>query len=133
MSWFKKIAETIKGNEDFSDIKSSTLRDVINGNILTKKFLKKQYGLLILIAVLAFAYVDNRYYCETQQARVIELKKQIQDVKYESLTISAQLMKITRQSNILNMVNERGLNLKESNTPPVVIETLEENKEKSKK
>jgi len=40
MSWFKKIAETIKGNEDFSDIKSSTLRDVINGNILTKKFLK---------------------------------------------------------------------------------------------
>ncbi len=133
MSWFKKIAETIKGNEDFSDIKSSTLRDVINGNILTKKFLKKQYGLLILIAVLAFAYVDNRYYCETQQARVIELKKQIQDVKYESLTISAQLMKITRQSNILNMVNERGLNLKESNTPPVVIETPEENKEKSKK
>ena len=133
MSWFKKIAETIKGNEDFSDIKSSTLRDVINGNILTKKFLKKQYGLLILIAVLAFAYVDNRYYCETQQARVIELKKQIQDVKYESLTISAQLMRITRQSNILNMVNERGLNLKESNTPPVVIETLEENKEKSKK
>ncbi|MGB4415707.1 MAG: FtsL-like putative cell division protein [Paludibacter sp.] len=133
MSWFKKIAETIKGNEDFSDIKSSTLRDVINGNILTKKFLKKQYGLLILIAVLAFAYVDNRYYCETQQARVIELKKQIQDVKYESLTISAQLMRITRQSNILNMVNERGLNLKESNTPPVVIETPEENKEKSKK
>jgi len=87
---------------------------------------------LILIAVLAFAYVDNRYYCETQQARVIELKKQIQDVKYESLTISAQLMKITRQSNILNMVNERGLNLKESNTPPVVIETPEENKENQK-
>ncbi len=133
MSWFKKIAETIKGNEDFSDIKSSTLRDVINGNILTKKFFQKQYGLLILIAVLAFAYVDNRYYCETQLVRVIELKKQIQDVKYESLTISAQLMRITRQSNILNMVNERGLNLEESNTPPVVIETPEENKEKSKK
>ncbi|MCE5331585.1 MAG: hypothetical protein LLF95_05525 [Bacteroidales bacterium] len=133
MSWFKKIAETIKGSEDFSDIKSSTLRDVINGNILTKKFLKKQYGLLILIAILAFIYVDNRYYCETQQVRVIELKKQIQDVKYESLTISAQLMRITRQSNILNMVNKRGLNLEESNTPPVVIETPEENKEKSKK
>ncbi len=121
MSWIKKIADGIKGNEDFSDIKSSTLRDVINGNFLTKKFFQKQYGLLIMIAILLFMYVDNRYYCETQQVKVIELKKQIQDVKYESLTISAQLMELSRQSNVLTKVKERGLNLAETDTPPVVI------------
>lgn len=121
MSWIKKIADGIKGNEDFSDIKSSTLRDVINGNFLTKKFFQKQYGLLIMIAILLFMYVDNRYYCETQQVKVIELKKQIQDVKYESLTISAQLMELSRQSNVLAKVKERGLNLVETDTPPVVI------------
>ncbi len=121
MSWIKKIADGIKGNEDFSDIKSSTLRDVINGNFLTKKFFQKQYGLLIMIAILLFMYVDNRYYCETQQVKVIELKKQIQDVKYESLTISAQLMELSRQSNVLTKVKERGLNLVETDTPPVVI------------
>jgi len=54
MSWFKKITDAIRGSEDFSDIKSSTLRDVLNGNILTKKFFQKQYGLLIMIAVLTF-------------------------------------------------------------------------------
>jgi len=121
VSWIKKIADGIKGNEDFSDIKSSTLRDVINGNFLTKKFFQKQYGLLIMIAILLFMYVDNRYYCETQQVKVIELKKQIQDVKYESLTISAQLMELSRQSNVLAKVKERGLNLVETDTPPVVI------------
>lgn len=126
MSWFKKIAEAVKGNEDFSDIKSSTIRDVINGNILTKKFFQKQYGLLIMMAILAFMYVDNRFYCETQLAKVIELKKDIQDVKYESLTISAQLMEISRQSNIQRMIKEKGLNLIESATPPVVIETPKE-------
>jgi hypothetical protein len=122
MSWFKKLAEGIKGNEDFSDIKSSTLRDVINGNILTKNFFRKQYALLALIALLAFMYVDNRYYCETQLAKVIELKKSIKDVKYESLTISAKLMEISRQSNIMRMVNERGLNLEVTETPPILIE-----------
>jgi len=121
LSWIKKIADGIKGNEDFSDIKSSTLRDVINGNFLTKKFFQKQYGLLIMIAILLFMYVDNRYYCETQQVKVIELKKQIQDVKYESLTTSAQLMELSRQSNVLAKVKERGLNLAETDTPPVVI------------
>ena len=130
MSWYKKIAEAIKGNEDFSDIKSSTIRDVINGNILSKKFIQKQYGLLIMIAILAFMYVDNRFYCETQLAKTIELKDKIKDVKYESLTISAQLMRISRQSNILKMIEERGIDLDESTTPPVVIETAKEEKEK---
>src|SRR5450759_1952886 len=110
MSWFKKITDAIRGSEDFSDIKSSTLRDVLNGNILTKKFFQKQYGLLIMIAVLTFFYVDNRYYCETQLAKEIEMKKKIQDAKYESLTISAELMQISRQSNVFKMVNDSGLN-----------------------
>jgi len=121
MSWIKKIAEAIKGSEDFSDIKSSTARDILNGNILTKKFLQKQYGLLIMIAILLFLYVDNRYYCETQLAKEIRLKKEIQDLKYESMTISADLMTISRQSNVLNTVNSRGLNLIETYTPPIVI------------
>lgn len=128
MSWFKKIAEAIRGSEDFSDIKSSTARDILNGNILTKKFLQKQYGLIGMIAILMFMYVDNRYYCETQLAKEIELKKKIQDVKYESLTNSAELMQISRQSNVLKMVNERGLNLIQTTTPPVVIEDIEKKK-----
>ena len=122
MSWFKKIADAIRGSEDFSDIKSSTARDIINGNILTKKIFQKQYGLLIVIAVLTFLYVDNRYYCETQLAHEIDLEQKIQDAKYESLTISAELMEISRQSNVMNAVNVNGLNLVENTTPPLVIE-----------
>ena len=122
MSWFKKIVDAVRGSEDFSDIKSSTVRDILNGNILTKRFFQKQYGLIIMIAVLVFLYVDNRYQCENQQAREIELKKKIQDVKYESLTISAELMEISRQSNVMKKVNESGLPLVESTTPPIVIE-----------
>ncbi len=121
MSWFKKIIAAIKGSEDFSDIKSSSVRDILNGNILTKNFLKKQYSLLIMIAVLTFLYVDNRFYCETQLAKEIDMKKKIQDVKYESLTISAELMQLSRESNVINMVNARGLNLKETIIPPIVI------------
>jgi len=122
MNFLKKIAEAIRGSEDFSDIKSSTVRDILNGNILTKKFLQKQYGLLIMIAVLTFFYVDNRFYCETQLAKEIDLKKKILDVKYESLTISAELMEISRQSNVMDKVNASGISLIQSTTPPFVIE-----------
>jgi len=122
------MAEAIKGSEDFSDIKSSTVRDILNGNILTKRFFQKQYGLLIMMAILTFMYVDNRFYCETQLAKEIQLKKDIQDLKYESMTISAELMTISRQSNVMNTVNSRGLNLVETSTPPIVIvDSVKEN------
>ena len=119
---FKRILESIRGSEDFSDIKSSTIRDILNGNILTKRFFQKQYGLLIMIAVLTFLYVDNRFYCETQLAHEIDLKKKIEDLKYESLSISAELMEISRQSSVIKKVNESGLDLVESIAPPTVIE-----------
>ena len=72
MSWFKKMAEAIKGSEDFSDIKSSTVRDILNGDIFSKKIFKKQTKLMIMIALLMFAYVDNRFSCERQLATEIE-------------------------------------------------------------
>lgn len=126
MSWFSKVIESIKGNEDFSDIKSSTVRDVINGNLLTKNFIKKQYKLILLMAFLAVVYVNNRYVCETQLAHAIELKKQIKDLKYESLTISAQLMGVSRQTSIMQLLNEKGIALKEAKTPAIVIERIAE-------
>ena len=128
MSWIKKITDAIVGSEDFSDIKSSSVRDILNGNILTKKFIQKQYGLIFMIAVLTFLYVDNRFYCETQLAKEIDLKKKILDVKYESLTNSAELMKISRQTNVLEMINSRGVTLIQTATPPIVIEDSIEQK-----
>jgi hypothetical protein len=121
MSWFNKIIEEIKGSEDFADIKTSSWRDFVNGNIFVKKFFRKQYPLLIMIAILLFVYVDNRYYCEQQTKRKVQLETELQDLKYENLTISADLMRLNRQSNVERMINERGIEVKESKTPPILI------------
>lgn len=122
MSFFKRIIEKIRQNEDISDIRSSSVRDILNGNILTKRFIRKQYLLIILLVVLSIVYIDNRYASEKQIAKVAMLKKSIQDAKYESLTISAELMEISRQSNILKLMQSKGMQLKPGNTPPIVVD-----------
>ncbi|MEA4974984.1 MAG: FtsL-like putative cell division protein [Paludibacter sp.] len=122
MSFFKNIVDRIRQSEDLSDLRSSSVRDILNGNILTKKFIRKQYLLIILLVVLSIGYIDNRYASEKQIATMVMLKKNIQDAKYESLTISAELMEISRQSNLLLLMESKGMMLKPGNTPPIVIE-----------
>jgi len=122
MSFFKNIVERIRQSEDLSDLRSSSVRDILNGNILTKKFIRKQYLLIILLVALSIGYIDNRYASEKQIANMVMLKKNIQDAKYESLTISAELMEISRQSNLLLLMESKGMQLKPGSTPPIVIE-----------
>ncbi len=133
MSFWNKILETIKGNEDFSELKSSSFRDFLNGNILNKNFVRKQFKLMILIAVLTVFYIDNRYFCEKQIAEEVRLKKELQDIKFESLTISAQLTTLGRRTYVLDYINSKGLDLKESAIAPVVIEEPDLEKEEELK
>jgi hypothetical protein len=122
MSWFSKIIENIKGSEDFSELKSSSFRDVLNGNIFTKRFFIKQIGLLIMIVVLFIFYIGNRYEYESELTYQNKLKKEVQDKKYESLSISAELMQVSRQSNVEKMLKERGIELHEPVSPLVVLD-----------
>jgi hypothetical protein len=112
MDWFKNIID---------ELKEISLLDFLNGGIMRTKIIRNQYLLILLIAFLAFIYVDNRYYCEQQTKRQVQLEKELQDLKYESLTISAELMRTSRQSNVEQMINERGIDVKESKVPPVII------------
>ena len=118
----KSTKDKILESEYWKEIKEVTFKDVITGTVFTKNFLKKQYPLLIMIVILTIIYTDNRYASEKQITRITELKKQVKDAKYESLTISANLMEISRQSNISALLEAKGIKLMPGSTPPIVIE-----------
>ncbi|MDX9748549.1 MAG: FtsL-like putative cell division protein [Paludibacter sp.] len=119
----KRLIEKIKQNEDFQDIVSSSPRDILNGNILTKRFFRRQYLLIALVVFLAVVYINNRYESEKMMTRISALKKDIQDARYESLTISAELAEISRQSSIEQLLRSKNMQLKPGHQSPIVIET----------
>ena len=133
MNWLKKILDLIINSEDLSELKSSKARDFLNGNILKKRFIQRQYGLFALASLFIFIYIDNRYACEDQIAQEIKLKKELQDIKYESLTISAKLTTLGRRSYVLNYITEKGLSLKESAIAPIIITAPGEENDKALK
>ncbi len=115
MNFFRKI----RNNEELSEL---TFKDFLNGNVLSNSLVKRQYPLLLLISLLTVFYVGNRIECERKISRIELLKRKHQTIKYEALGVSAELTELTRRTNILNNINTKGLNLKESSKSPIRIE-----------
>ena len=75
----------------------------------------------MLVVGCIFIYISNHYAVIMNLSEIDTLQKELTDVKYEALTISSQLMRESRQSFVREMVNERGLELEDSTTPPYTI------------
>ncbi len=94
------------------------LNELLDGSIMTKEVIKKNYGLALLMVVLIFLYINNHYAVILQLSEIDTLQKEVTEAKYEALTRSSELMREKRQSNMVQWIQERGMTLKESDTPP---------------
>ena len=91
---------------------------ILGGGILKENFIVKHTKMIVLIVVLFFFYISNRYTCMIKIREIDSLQEQLKDLKYEALSISAQLTSNTRPSQIEDLVKRQGLGLEKAKTPP---------------
>ena len=101
--------------------KKNWLKSWIDGEVLLNPFWGRQIGLIALLAVLVIVYVSNRYAFQQEQVQIKRLREELEDVKYEALARSSELMEKSRESNIQRYIEEQGSALQMSTCPPVVI------------
>jgi hypothetical protein len=102
------------------DIKLETgaIRSVLDGSLFYKGLIKKNLLYMVFCTFLLIFYIGNRYKCEGQLTQIAKLEKEITDLRYESITSSAELMSISRQSEVCRLVKDRGIDLDESVKAP---------------
>lgn len=99
----------------------SLLQKILNGDIFRNEKVAQQYRLLALIGVYIFISILMGFISEWQYVRIGALKKELQNARNEELTISSELVNSTRQSEVSRALKEHGSNLREANTPVIVI------------
>ena len=92
-----------------------------DGDMLLSPFLQRNLGLFLLIAALIIVYVSNRYAFQHEQLQIKELRESLEDVKYEALARSSELMEKSRESNIQGFIVAQGSELQIPTKAPVVI------------
>lgn len=122
MGLFTNIKERValedKAREERPKI---TLKDVASGEALGREWLQRQIPFILFLVMIALFYINNRFTYEAQLRDIDRLKKELIDAKYESLTVSEELMQMSRQSYVIDKLREQGSNLEVSTEPAVVI------------
>ena len=116
-----KVKNIIKENEDLKEIKKSSFKDILTGDILNRKFIQKQFPLLILSLCFIFIYMDNRIRCEQQIIQIDALNKELANEKYICMVTEAELLKNSRIEQVKEIIKQHNLNLEEESLPPYKI------------
>lgn len=117
----KSWQSSLKSNLNLTAV-GSVFRDLVDGNILVRQSFRKQYILLLIIAGMCILYIGNRYTCDYNIRRQRELIKEIDDRRYELLSISAELTQNSRGSVIEDSVKAHVPELEVSRVPSIIIE-----------
>ena len=113
--------EFIDINEEKSDFIKFSIRDLIDGSILTRKSIVKQLPYILFLSMLALIYIGNRYHAEKIIRDLDKLQNEVIDLRAESITSESDLMYISKQSEVARLLREEHSSIKESVTPPVKI------------
>jgi len=86
--------------------------------MVSEKIILKNLGYISLITFLTAVYIGNRFHAEKLTRESTKLQREVKDLRAESLSTSADLMYLSKQSEVFTMIREKGLNLEELKTPP---------------
>jgi hypothetical protein len=107
------MAEKTRNNKKASGVKS-----FIGGTILTDERITKQVPFLVFLAVLGIALIANRNWSERTIRKIEILQDTLDELRSESITMSAKLMDASRPSEVVKKVEEANIGLQEPVKPP---------------
>lgn len=90
---------------------------VVGGTVLTEDFFLKNTRFIITLFVIIVLYISNRYSCIEKVSTIEKKQRELKDAKYESLTISAKLVSVSRKTKVLELVEKNGLGLEYPTEP----------------
>jgi hypothetical protein len=111
-----KTAE--KTNADKDEKKPIRAKEFLDGSILTREGMTRQLPFVLFLTLLAVLYIGNRYHAERMVRKITETELEVKNLRAEQITIAAELMNISKPSEVAAIVDAKSLGLKPSVEPP---------------
>lgn len=98
-----------------------SFKDFLSGSILTQTSIKKHLWYILFVVGLSIIYISNKYQTESILVDIIKLQKEVKELRDRSVSYASDLMSISRESEVIKLVDEKGVELQELKMPPQKI------------
>lgn len=124
----RKNIDFIDEPAGYREEKKFSAKNLIDGSVLTRNGVVNQVPFIIFLTFLAILYIANRYHAERVVRETVKIQREVEELRFESITTASDLMYISKQSEVARMVQEKKLELEELVEPPskIVIENEKE-------
>lgn len=99
----------------------SSVDNVLAGDLLLNDMVRKQYLFVLMLAGLSLFYINNRFLYEKQLKELDESEVKLENVKYQTLTITKELKVAGRRTVILDKLHNAGSDIEEALSPAIII------------
>ena len=104
------------------DNENGSLKDMFNDIQISGEWLKRHWSFVAIVVVCMLLFVTNRYQAQQEIIEEARLKRELNDWKYIWLTQFSELTRSSRQSNIEEILKQRGdSTLRLSKDAPFII------------
>lgn len=115
---FKKPREKSTSPEPERLKKRVRVKELIDGTFLVRENMIRQLPFVLFLTFLGVIYIGNRFHAERMVRQINDLKIEVGNLRSEQITITSELMNISRPSQVAALVESKGLGLQESLEPP---------------
>ncbi|GHE23516.1 FtsL-like putative cell division protein [Sphingobacterium griseoflavum] len=102
------------------------LRSIFSTKKLSSYLVAKNLPFAAFVALLGLLYISNRHLAERTVRSIDRLGRDVKELSWDYKSLSAELMKLTTQTEIAKRADTLGL--RERMEPPIKIEVVKENK-----
>lgn len=95
------------------------LKSIINGSYFVSEDFTKKIPFIGFLVLMAFVYICNRNNTEELIKTNMSLRREVRDLRAESITIAGQLMSISKETEVSARVERRQIGVHEQNVPPM--------------
>lgn len=117
----QKYEDFVSAKEESKEQSGGSLKDFIDGSILTSSVVIKQVPVGIMIFCMSILYISIRNSTETAYRYKNKLEQEVKELKNESTSATASLMYISKRSEVVKRVKKEAIDLIESTVPPIKI------------
>lgn len=115
----ESVEEKVEETQNF-------LRTIFSPAKLSTYLVAKNLPFIAFLAFLGLVYISNRHLAERTVRQIDRLGRDVKELSWDYKSLSAELMKLTTQSEIAKRADTLGL--KERTEPPIKLQIIKEEK-----